>query len=269
MTAPLTILYRDHDFIAVDKPVGMIVHRAGNDDNQPALLQTLRDQVGERIYPIHRLDQPTSGVVLFGFDPTAAAAMVEQFTHHRVRKFYQTIVAGWTSPEGCITTPLADGDGFEADKRGTKKRFGDETALTLGPSPIRMGEQGKTRAACTVYSSIRRFDVPSIGSQSNVCLSWVEASPQSGRWHQIRRHLSSIGHPILGDYRHGCEEFNTWLETVFQTDTMMLSSVYLAFEHPFLGHEVIIRGPRHSAFTATLNRLLPHGVTLTESTSRS
>ncbi|MCW8958604.1 MAG: pseudouridine synthase, partial [Gammaproteobacteria bacterium] len=77
---PLTILYRDENYIAVDKPDGLQVHRSWiSEESEQFLLQRLRDQIGQRVYTIHRLDRPTSGVILFGLSSEAARAMCGLF----------------------------------------------------------------------------------------------------------------------------------------------------------------------------------------------
>jgi tRNA pseudouridine65 synthase len=237
LNTPLDVLYRDADLIAVDKPTGLIVHRSGrSDDGQPALLQMLRDQIGQRVYPIHRLDQPTSGIVLFGLDPTAAAAMVNLFEQHRVLKIYQALVLGFTAAEFPIELPLLD-----------ERRSKEKTYIN----------------ASTAVSTIRWFDVsPPAQAGGSLGLSWIEAFPSTGRWHQIRRHLQSVGHPIVGDFRHGDEPTNLWLQEFARTDTMMLSSVYLEFQHPFLGHRVVIRASRHAIFSQLIEDILPFAVTI-------
>jgi tRNA pseudouridine65 synthase len=244
VNSPLKILFRDEQFIAVDKPVGMLVHRGGEaDPDQPALLQTLRDQIGQRVFPAHRLDQPTSGVVLFGLNAAAAATLVDLFTNHQMHKYYQAIVRGWLHPEGCLRNPLLP----------LHSNIDSENSL----------DKQDYQAAITQFSTIRWYEGPwKIGDLPTTRFTWLEASPRTGRWHQIRRHLKHIAHPILGDYRHGDPRCNAWLESECQTNTMMLSAVYLQFKHPFTRQEVAIRGQRHQAFDSVLKYLSPFSISI-------
>ncbi len=244
MNSSLKILFRDDHFIAVDKPVGMIVHRgAGTDPDQPALLQTLRDQIGQRVFPVHRLDQPTSGIVVFGLNPTAAATLVDLFTNHQISKYYQAIARGWLHPEGCLQNPLLP----------PSIRIDPEKSLC----------ESDYQVAITKFTTIRWFEGPwKIDDHSPARFSLLEASPQTGRWHQIRRHLKHIAHPILGDYRHGDARCNAWLEMKCHTEAMMLSAVFLKFKHPFTQQGVEIRADRHQAFDSVVKFLSPFAVSI-------
>ena len=90
---PLQILFRDENYVAIFKPAGLIVHRSDSSQSgEPVLLQSLRDQLGCHVYPVHRLDQPTAGLILFGLNSSAAAKMVDLFTRRMVSKYYQALV---------------------------------------------------------------------------------------------------------------------------------------------------------------------------------
>ncbi len=233
----LAILYQDDFYVAVDKPAGMIVHRGANaSDGEPVLLQTLRDQIGRHVYPVHRLDQPTSGVILFGLSSSAAAAMVEQFTQRQVEKYYQALVRGWMHREGCLRIPLI----------ATNEE---------SPAQHSLGEITRQKAE-TVYSTIRWYEVPAcLNIDSSRCFSLVEAYPRTGRWHQIRRHLKHIAHPIIGDYRHGDDRYNRWCEERFGNNRLLLASCYIAFRHPFSGKLTTIRASRGEAFDTLISTL--------------
>jgi len=224
----LSIIYQDHDIVAVCKPAGIVVHRCeATPADELALLQLLRDQLEKHVYPVHRLDQPTSGIVLFGLTSQSAAALVEQFTHRRIHKCYQAVVLGHPPSSGSIDIPLTASEG----PAGT-----DSSTLTQS-TPV--------RKAKTTYQTLAHFEP----SWSNLGydqwqLSLIEATPHTGRWHQIRRHLTSIGHPILGDRRHGNQRYNdavVSLGPTNQNDRMMLHASYVQFRHPTTGELMELR----------------------------
>lgn len=244
MNSRIEILFRDEHFIAVDKPVGMIVHRGPETDkNERVLLQTLRDQIGQRVFPVHRLDQPTSGIVLFGLSAPAAATLVDLFTNHRIYKYYQALARGWLHPRGCLRNPLLP----------LRARIDSEESLNMNDY----------QEAITKFITIRWYEGPwKFDGLLPARFSLLEAAPQTGRWHQIRRHLKHIAHPILGDYRHGDPRCNAWLESKCQTTTMMLSAVCVQFTHPFTEQKIEIRGHRHQAFDDLVNFLSPFSVSI-------
>ncbi len=233
----LTILYRDDYYVAVDKPPGMLVHRGSlHVGNEPVLLQTLRDQIDCHVYPVHRLDQPTSGVILFGLSPSAAAAMVEQFTRRQVAKYYQAFVRGWMHREGCLRIPLIS-------KPGEYLSNFDTFEIA-------------TQVAETHFVTIRWYELPEyLETGTSSRFSLVEARPRTGRWHQIRRHLKHIAHPIIGDYRHGDDRYNCWFEKHYGMNRLLLVACFVEFRHPFSGKLVSIRVGRGEDFDDLLFRI--------------
>lgn len=224
----LSIIYQDHDIVAVCKPAGMVVHRcAATPADEVALLQLLRDQLNRHVYPVHRLDQPTSGIVLFGLTSQSAAELVDQFTHRRIHKCYQAVVLGHSPSSGCIDVPLTASEG------------------PAGTDASTLNQSAPVRQAKTTYQTLAHFE-PSwseVGADPWQ-LSLIEATPHTGRWHQIRRHLTSIGHPILGDRRHGNPRYNDMIVSLDQTnqnDRMMLHASYVQFRHPTTGELMELR----------------------------
>ncbi|MDZ4851144.1 MAG: pseudouridine synthase [Pirellulaceae bacterium] len=234
----LNILYRDEHFVAVDKPPGMIVHRGSNSiGDQPVLLQTLRDQIDCLVYPVHRLDQPTSGVILFGLNPKAAATMVDLFTRRLVAKYYQAFVRGWLHRDMRLRIPLVSSDDDVRSHRSS----------TISPAK---------QSAETHLTTIRWYELPNCAETHRTGrFSLVEARPKTGRWHQIRRHLKHIAHPIIGDFRHGDDRYNRWFELNYVTNRLMLAACYLEFRHPFTGQRIAIRAPRGSGFDELVDRM--------------
>src|SRR5690554_6952411 len=105
---PLNILYRDHHYVAIDKPPGMLVHRTRISDGTQVALQRLRDQIGHRVYPVHRLDRPTSGVLIFALHSEAAGALGRQFEARAVEKRYLAVTRGYTEDAGLVDYALRE-----------------------------------------------------------------------------------------------------------------------------------------------------------------
>jgi tRNA pseudouridine65 synthase len=238
----LSIVYKDVDIVAVYKPAGMVVHRCeATPADEVALLQLLRDQLQQHVYPVHRLDQPTSGIVLFGLNSQAAAALVDQFTHRRIHKCYQAVVVGHSPRSGIINIPLTASEG----PAGT-----DASTLTHS-APVRQAK--------TTYHTLAHFEPswPNVGPDQWQ-FSLIEATPHTGRWHQIRRHLTSIDHPILGDRRHGNPRYNDTivsLDPTNQNDRMMLHASYVQFRHPTTGELTELRCDPDSSYLSIVNLL--------------
>jgi len=208
----LDILYRDEHFVAVDKPAGMVVHRTRIAEGAEPLLQMLRDQIGRRVYPVHRLDRPTSGVILFALSPESARGVCAGFESRVVDKRYWAVVRGYTDEEGIIDYPLAE-------------------------------EKGKPRQeALTRYSRLATVELPlPVGPHPTARYSLVEARPETGRMHQIRKHLRHIAHPIIGDTTYCEGRQNRLFRHHLDLHRLMLFARELRFEHPYSGEEVRIR----------------------------
>jgi len=191
--APLPVLYRDARFIAVNKPSGLLVHRTELDAERDVALQRVRDQIGQRVYPVHRLDRATSGALVFGLDPSAAAALATAFRGQRVGKLYLAVVRGWPPPSGVIDRPIARRRGGE--KRPARTRFRTLATVQL---PIPVSKWPTARYALVV------------------------TCPLSGRRHQIRRHLAAISHPVAGDTTHGDGRHNRLLRNHFDSHRLLL-----------------------------------------------
>ena len=178
----LKILFADNYLASVDKTAGVLVHRTGLDAGETRfVLQMLRDQLQRPVWPVHRLDKGTSGVLLFALHAEVARALGEQFERAgRVRKTYTAMVRGWPDAQGTIDHPLRR---LDDDARATREavqpaltRYAVQAWLEL---PLASSEFATTRAA------------------------QVRLEPETGRRHQLRRHLKHIAHPIMGDATHG------------------------------------------------------------------
>ena len=210
---PLRILHQDEHLVAVHKPIGMFVHRSresGRDEQ--FLLQLTRDQIGQKLFPVHRLDRPTSGIVLFALDAQTAGCVSEQFRNRTVTKHYEAVVRGFSPDRMVLDRPLG-----RKPHRDTSDTGGRMTALP-----------------CTTVAITKdRWDIPIASDRyrSTRC-SRLEIHPRTGRRHQIRRHLKHASYPILGDRTHGDHRLNHLLAESIGLHRMMLIAMILEVEHP-------------------------------------
>lgn len=222
----LDILYRDEALIAVNKPHGLLVHRSSiAADTSLFALQLLRDQIGQTVYPAHRLDRKTGGVLLFSLSKSTDALIQPMFAEKEVQKTYWAIVRGFTEDKATIDYPL-------------KK------------------ENGTLQEAVTRYQTLARAEIPlPFGKFPTSRYSLVEAYPETGRMHQIRKHFAHIFHPILADRPHGCNKQNKLWKDTFDMDTMMLHAKKLTFKHPITQENIEIEAPLQADFVKTLTIL--------------
>jgi tRNA pseudouridine65 synthase len=180
-TPPLSVLYADADLVAIDKPAGLLVHPSALDaQEERSALKLLRDQLGEWLWPLHRLDKGTSGVLLFARHQEAARAWGRAFEEGRVSKRYLALVRGWPPERGEIDQPLA--------------------------RDPELPSQGQPRIpALTRYERLACFEWPFQADARHASSRYalVAAEPLTGRRHQIRRHFKHIAHPLVGDTTHG------------------------------------------------------------------
>ncbi len=226
---PLEILYRDKNLIAINKPSGLLVHKSPIDSRETRFaLQLLRDQIGEYVYPIHRLDKPTSGVLIFALNADMAKEMSLLFASNEVDKVYIAIVRGYIE-EGVIDYPLKQ----MLDTKEQKKQ-----GITKEP-----------QEAQTEYKYLRKIQLPYPISRYPVArYSIVKLKPKTGRKHQLRRHLKHIFHPIVGDTKHGRGEHNNLFREKFNSHRLLLHSYRITFIHPLSQKEIIINAPFDKIF---------------------
>jgi tRNA pseudouridine65 synthase len=236
----LPILYRDERLIVVDKPSGLLVHRSPIDRHETRFaLQLLRDQLGQRVYTIHRLDKGTSGVLAFGLDPDTAREYSALFAQREVVKTYVALVRGWPEAEGVIERPLAAVE----DERS-------------GPQDMR------PREAQTAYRRIATFELPvRVDRYPTSRYALVELNPHTGRRHQLRRHLSGASHPIVGDSTYGKGSHNRLFRELFGVQRLLLACTRL--ELPALGEcgALRIEAPLAPEFAALLTHLAARSAT--------
>jgi len=209
----LDIIYQDEEMVAINKPNGLLVHPspiARNADT--CALHELRDQIDQYVYPIHRLDRKTSGVLLFALSAPMAKSLGEIFSSQQTYKTYHAIVRGWFPKE--ITS-------LEYD-------------LT--------NDRGKTQSAITDFRLIKHSEIDlAFGKHLSSRYSLVEINPQTGRQHQIRKHLAHLRYPIIGDRPHGCNKQNRLFKEKWNMTYMLLHASELQFIHPLTKKSIQIK----------------------------
>lgn len=233
----LDILYHDEHIVAINKPSGLLVHRSPIDKYETRFaIQMTRDQIGQHVYPVHRLDKPTSGVLLFALSSTMAAKLTEQFTAKKVRKRYWAIVRGYTKDSGDIDYPLQE----QWDKMTDRLVDQDKEA----------------QQAVTSYKTLAKTELPyPVGRYDTVRYSLVALAPQTGRKHQLRRHMKHIFHPIIGDTTHGDGKQNTFLRDQFGLQRLMLHACELRLTHPMTGEALVIHASLPEDFSGLMEQL--------------
>ena len=212
------LLHVDERLLAIDKPPGLLVHRTGLDAREAdSALDRLRQVTGERLWPVHRLDKGTSGVLVFARDALAARLLGAAFEAGAVAKRYLALVRGWPDDAGRIDHPLAR-------------------------DPERPSRGQETRPAGTRYRVLARFDWPfsADGRHRTSRYALVEASPETGRRHQIRRHFKHIGHPLLGDSTHGKGAHNRAVAAWLGVARLWLHASSITLPHPEDGRALTI-----------------------------
>lgn len=224
-TGNFDILYEDEHYIAINKPFGILVHRTRLSEDNDFVLQRLRDQINQRVYPLHRLDRATSGVLIFGKNADMASQLSLLFQEKQVDKRYRAIVRGWVAEQGTIDYPLADA----------------EVGQALQP-------------AITHYWRLGKSEIPeAIGNKYLTArFSLIEVEPETGRRQQIRKHFAHVFHPIIGDKRHGDCKHNIHFRDHWMMDRMLLHAHILGFHHPVDGNRIELMAPIDGQFLRAL-----------------
>ncbi len=232
----LPVLFQDEYLIAINKPSGLLVHRSMIDRHETRFaLQLARDQIGQRVYPVHRLDKPTSGVLLFALSSEVAAKVSQQFTDGRVQKKYLAVVRGYTPESGVIDHPLKE----KLDKMTDRKARQDKPA----------------QSAITDFRKLATVELPlKIDRYPCSRYSLVEAFPRTGRKHQIRRHMKHIAHPIIGDAKQGKGNHNRYFAEHFSADRLLLACTQMTLKHPYTSEELQLNAPLDDVFLSLLKR---------------
>ena len=221
----IELLFVDDHVVVANKPSGLLVHRGWADDDDVALFRVRDALGGAHVHPIHRLDRGTSGALLFARNRDAAAVLSKSFEEGRVDKAYLALVRG---------TPPAEG---------------------LIDHPIPRSEDGPRVAARTRFRLVLRSPI-------DRC-SLVLATPETGRLHQIRRHLRHLNHPLIGDVTYGSGSINRHYRAQYNFHRLGLHACRLGFEHPVTGARLEVRAPVPEDLASALVQLaLPTEVDL-------
>ncbi|MFC0179406.1 tRNA pseudouridine(65) synthase TruC [Thorsellia kenyensis] len=221
----IPILYRDEYIVIVNKPSGWLVHRSWLDKDEHNILMTkVRDTIQQHVYTVHRLDKATSGVILMALNPEIARILSQAFEKNEIQKKYHALVRGYILDSGEIDYPLTVVRDKIADKFSRENKLPQE--------------------AQTLYTPISLFEVPLKNELHPTSrYSLVELTPITGRKHQLRRHMSHLRHPIIGDTAHGDLKKNRQFSEFFKIDRLLLHASYLAFKHPVNSTNMIIQTP--------------------------
>lgn len=219
MSAPLRILFRDEHLVAVHKPSGLLVHRDELHPEEPAALQIVRDQVGQYVYPVQRLDRGTSGILIYALQPQTA-----------------TLLQGsWQRPDACkeylalVRWPGAN--------PGLGERWVNERPLH--------DQRDIARPARTEFELVEVL----------FRCALVAARLRTGRFHQIRRHLNHDGRHVFGDTSHGKGRNNALYRERYGLDRLFLHMHKLGFAHPVSGARIEISDPLPDELAAVVTAL--------------
>ncbi len=212
-------LFVDAHLVVVNKPSGLLVHRGWANDDDVAMFR-VRDMLGAHVYPVHRLDRGTSGALVFARTREAAATLTASFESRQVDKRYLALVRGEPAASGTIDHPI----------------------------PKSVEKTGAPRVpAVTHYRLVARSTV-------DRC-SLVLALPETGRGHQVRRHLRHLGHPLVGDVNYGRGEINRRYRAEYGLHRLALHALSIAFDHPVTGARVAVTASMPDDMGLALERL--------------
>lgn len=220
----LDILFQDEHLIAVNKPAGLLVHRTHlAKDEEDAVVQRLRDQTGKWVFPVHRLDRGTSGVLVMAFSPEVARQLSVQFAESKTKKTYHCLVRGFCDETGVIDYPLA-----KLNEQKGRSRF---------------KIAGTEKDAETRFTRLDQYQLPMpVSRYDNMRLSWLEVTPKQGRKHQIRRHFKHHLNPLVGDSCYGCRHINKVAKSIWPDDfRLMLHASSLQLNHPIMDQMMTLK----------------------------
>jgi tRNA pseudouridine65 synthase len=224
-TDDLEILLADERVCAIVKPAGIMVHPTNISTDRVFVTDLLDRQLERPVRAVHRLDRATSGVLLFALDREAAAALGRQFAEGRVRKRYRAVVRGWTAKAGTIDRPL-------------------------------QRNRGASQSATTHYRCLGRTELPvPVPPHATARYSLVEAMPETGRRHQIRRHFNGIAHPVIGDVNHGDRRHNRVFRARYGCHRLLLHAEELQFRHPDDDRPIVVRCAPTDDFAGVVDAL--------------
>lgn len=218
----IEILYEDEHLVAIHKPAGLLVHRTylARREKYFAMLMT-RDLVGCHVYPVHRLDRPTSGVLLFAKSSEIANKLCLQFENKQIEKHYLALVRGNVTDSGTMDYALKEELDDVADKFADKDKSAQQ--------------------AVTTYQPLLNTEIPfQSGRYPTSRYALMKLSPLTGRKHQLRRHMAHFRHPIIGDTTHGDGKQNKFMREHLQHNRLWLIAKKLTLTHPVTSERMSI-----------------------------
>lgn len=226
----LSILYQDDYLVVINKPAGLLVHKSPIDHHETQYaMRILRDQIGQWVYPVHRLDKPTSGVLIFALSAEIAAKLGQAFEGHAISKEYLAVVRGFPPESGTIDHPIKETAMFKSDKG----RY----------------EAKEPKAAITDYRTIARIELPvAVEKYPTSRYSLMALSPITGRQHQLRRHMKHLSHPIIGDPKYGKSVHNHFFADHLGVKRLLLACYRMRFAHPISQVQVSVQTPLDAGF---------------------
>ncbi|WP_416885727.1 pseudouridine synthase [Marinospirillum sp.] len=227
---PLYCLYRDEALLVVHKPAGLLVHPSAIDRHETEFaLHYARELAGQKVFPVHRLDKPTSGLLVFALSSQVASTLGQAMMAREVEKQYLAVVRGWPAAAGRIDHPLKRDPVNKQDRR---------------EQPI--------QSAVSDYQRLAQVELPiQVDRYPSTRYALVQIQPHEGRKHQLRRHLKHLGHPILGDVKQGKGPHNRYMEHTFGRG-LWLACVQMRFAHPLTGAPLCLDAPLEARFTPLL-----------------
>lgn len=233
----LDIVYQDDYLVAVHKPAGMLVHKSPIDKREKRYaMRLLRNQLGQWVYPVHRLDKPTSGLLLFALDADTAKQVSEQFEQRLVQKRYFAVVRGYAPETVEIDYALKEIAAFKSEQA--------------------KADEKDAKSAQTTLTCLQTFETPfSDGRFPTSRFSYVELNPHTGRKHQLRRHAKHISHPIAGDVKYGKGNINQIFRDDLHCERLMLAATDMTLTHPNSQEPITLHCPFEDSFQVTLDAL--------------
>lgn len=219
---PLRILHQEEAFVAVSKPSGLLVHRDEHHPDAPAALQLVRDQIGQFLYPFHRLDRATSGILLFGLSRDAAAKLQKSLAAEDAHKEYVALMR------------------YPGSNRELGAKWTCDRALS--------DDKKVARESRTDFEVVEQF--------SRCAL--VQCRLFTGRYHQIRRHANHSGRHVIGDTTHGKGRINQMFRDRFGLHRLFLHLQRVEMNHPLTGERFVLEDPMPEELLAVLDRLRTH-----------
>lgn len=213
----IEILYEDEYFVCVSKPNNVLIHHANyskNVSNELSLIELLYNQLDQKLYPLHRLDRKTSGILILVKDTKHVSKFQKLFYDNKIKKVYYGLVRGYTPNNLQIDTPVKGRD------------------------------SNVYKEAETILETIESFElnIP-VKPYKTSRYSLVRLTPKTGRLHQLRIHMNKISHPLIGDPKYGDNNHNIMFSDKLTISNLFLHAYSITFQHPFTSKEITLKAP--------------------------